>query len=501
VARPLPVALTCAGFGLFLLAWVFASVPYRPPDEKAHYLRVAAIAGGTLLGPRTSVTAATPAQTAYVKPNGRAESVDARLAPPGLSCVDGKPVPAAGRCAVANYTGNYLPLPYLIPALAVHWATNASTGLWLGRLASAAQCLLFVGLAFALLWRGSAWSVLGLLGALTPSFLFVSSVINPDGLELATSLAFASGLVRISDTASERLTWAWAAVALSGAVAILSWQLGWLFVAAGACAVGALLGAERLTDLVRANRRAALLTGITLAVAFALFLAWSLSTGLLHSAFGISPVSASLRAGVHQLRAVLHDAVGLFGSLDVSLPSPYYWVWWSLVLGLVAVALKLGTRPERTGFTLVAVLVLAFPVLFYAWVYRHSGFILQARYVMPLLALIPVLGGELVFRRRGLLPGGVKRFAPSVAIAVIACYQLAAWWINARTSAAEPHAFWFPASPHWSPPGGWAPWLISALLGTLLLIACAALSALGVVSGAASPAGQPESQLLGSPSP
>jgi len=485
-----------------VLAWVFASVPYWPPDEKAHYLRVAAIASGTLLGPKTSVTAATPAQTAFVKPNGRAESVDARLAPPGWPCVNGRPVPAAGRCAVPNYTGNYLPLPYLIPAAAVHWAPSASTGLWLGRLVSAAQCLLFVGLALALLWRGTAWSVLGLLAALTPTFLFVSSVINPDGLELAASLAFVCGLVRISDTASDRSPCAWAAVGLSGAVSILSWQLGWLFVAAGACAVGAVLGTQRLTGLVRANRRAMLLTGITLVVAFGLFLAWSLTTGLLHSTFGISPVGASLRAGVHQLRDVLHDAVGLFGSLDVSLPSQaYYWVWWSLVIGLVAAGLRLASRPQRMGFAAVIVLVLAFPVLFYAWVYRHSGFILQARYVMPLLALIPLLAGELVFRSRRRLPTGVIRFVPSVAISVIASYQLAAWWINARTSAAEPHAFWFPASPHWSPPGGWAPWLISALLGTLLLIAFAALSALGVVSSAPRPPGLRETQLAGSPSP
>jgi uncharacterized membrane protein YjdF len=127
--------------------------------------------------------------------------------------------------------------------------------------------------------------------------------------------------------------------------------------------------------------------------------------------------------------------------------------------------------------SLVTFLALLFPVVFYAWVFRHTGFGLQARYVMPLLALIPLLGGELMFRSRERLPRGAVHLLPGVAIAVVAGFQLFAWWINARDWAGKPNAVWFLSGPQWSPPQGWLPWTIAALLGTAMLLAISAREA------------------------
>lgn len=502
MSRSISLALSGAGFVLLVTAWVFSSTPFHAPDEPSHELRAVSIADGTMLGPRVNVAASTPAQTAYIRQNARGETVDPRLIPPGWSCVTTATLRQRGRCLAPNYNGNYLPLPYLLPSLAVQFANHTGRALWLGRLASALQSLAFVILALALLWQESSWSMLGLLAALTPTTLFMTSVINPDGLELTANLALAAGLLRVSRAPSKSPAWVWTASAVSGAVVVLAWQLGWLFVAADVAVVAALLGWATLHELIREQRRRLVLAGLLLGGALALYLAWGLSTGLLHGSFGVSPWWASLRAGLRQLKTALYGAVGLFGTLDISLPSNgYYWVWWALILTLVAGAILLAPRRERALSLVVAILVLVFPVLFYAWVQRHSGFGLEPRYVLPLLALIPLLSGELVFRHGQRLPAAVKRLAPGALIALIACFQLFAWWVNARASAGEPHAVWFLTSPHWSPPGGWAPWTILAALGSLALLALAATQTLGARAEAVSPADRREPQRAGPPLP
>ncbi len=479
------VGVLAAGFALFTFAWAFSSVPYRPPDETAHYVRAASIASGTLLGPKASVTGETPVQTAFLKPDGRADTVDAKLAPPGLPCINGKPVPSTGRCAIANYVGNYQPLPYLLPALAVRFASNADSALWLGRIAAALQSMAFVALALALLWEEGGWSILGLLLALTPSVLFLGSVINPDGLEVVASLTCAAGSLRISRGPADAARWVWAATALGAVVTVLAWQLGWVFVLADIAVAAALAGRAQLRELLAARRRTVYVSGLAVGTALALYLAWGLSTGLLHGTFGVSPFWQGLHAGFRELRFALHDAVALFGAVDVPLPSGIdYWVWWGLVLALGAGAMALASARERAIVMAVTLVALAFPVLFYSWVQRHSGFGLEGRYVLPLLALVPLVCGELVFRHRRELSPHLTRFVPSTLIAVIGCFQLLAWWINARVSAGEPHAFWFLGSPRWSPPGGWAPWTIAATLGSLALVACAARDAVGVAGPA-----------------
>ena len=200
---------------------------------------------------------------------------------------------------------------------------------------------------------------------------------------------------------------------------------------------------------------------------------YGLSTGIIHGAFGMTPFWASFHAGLVQLHNALYGAVGVFGALIVGLPSGTYWVWWLMVLALALGGLVVGHRRDRILLVAVIVCALLFPVLFYAWVFRHSGFGLQARYVMPVLALIPLLGGELLFRSRSRLPAAVRRYFPGLVIAIVAGFQLFAWWINARDWAGEPNAIWFPSNPQWVPPLGWLVWTAAAIVGAALLLALA----------------------------
>jgi hypothetical protein len=185
---------------------------------------------------------------------------------------------------------------------------------------------------------------------------------------------------------------------------------------------------------------------------------------------------ASLHAGLDQLGPVLRDAIGNFGSLTVHLPAAARWLWWLLVLAMVGAALWLSTGRERVVMALVLLLGLAFPVLAYAWVYRHSGFGMQGRQVLPVLALIPLTAGELIRRHREKLATRTGSWTLAGLTGGIALLQGYAWWYDASDVAGAPVTLRFYAHASWSPPLGWIPWLVVAALGVLALLAFAASS-------------------------
>jgi hypothetical protein len=329
-------------------------------------------------------------------------------------------------------------------------------------------------LAFALLWTGTGWSVLGLFLAMPPMTFFTGSVINPNGLEIAASLAFAAGVLRLSRESAPVPWWVWVAVGVSGAVAVLAWQLGWLFVTADVLLLAALAGRHRLRALWARQPRPIIWAATLLTSSLVVYLIYGLSSGLMHGRFGVQPFWPSLNDGLVQLHSALYGAVGVFGPLTVGLPAGTYWVWWGLVL-LVSIGglVMTGTR-ERIVIVLTALMAVAFPVLFFAWVFRNSGFGLQARYVLPMLILIPLLGGELLSRSLADRPPARVEWLPHAGIAVAGGFQVFAWFINARDWAGEPNSVWFPAGARWSPPLGWLPWTIMALGSFALLLVFAA---------------------------
>jgi hypothetical protein len=473
-----PATLVGLGLALLLAAWVVATQPFGAPDEASHYLRALNIANGHLLGSKIPYpnVPLTPAQQAFVNHDTRAVEVPARLSPPDVACINGKP-DITGRCVEASPTGDYYPPAYLLPAVALKVASNADTGLWLSRFLSAASCFAFIALAIALLWSGSGWSLLGLLLALTPMTLFVSSILNPSGLETTASIALAAAGLRIARAPALARAWVWVALALSGAVTVLSFQAGPAFLVADLAAAGALIGAAGAGELRRQSRRQLGLAGLTIMTALVLWFVYASVSGASHSHFGVTPLLHSLRVGVEQLHIALRDAVGNFGSLTVELPTIAQWIWWLLVLALVAAAVWLGNRRERVVMALVLLLALAFPVLSFAWNYRYSGFGIQGRQVLPVLVLIPLLAGELVNRHRACLAGRHAGGVLGAAIAAIALFQAYAWWYDARAVAGAPGTLRFYAHAIWSPPLGWLPWIAVAALGTLALLWAAWLSA------------------------
>jgi hypothetical protein len=195
-------------------------------------------------------------------------------------------------------------------------------------------------------------------------------------------------------------------------------------------------------------------------------LTYGFAAGVSHASFGVSPIRHSLHAGLSQLAPVLRDTVGTFESLTVHLPAAAYWIWWLLVLGAVAAALWLGTPRQRWVLISVVLIALAFPVLFYAWIYRFSGFGLQGRYVLPVIVLVPLLAGEILHQRLGTLaPSRFPNLLLGAAAALFAGFHAYAWWFNASESAGAPHTIRFYAHALWSRPLGMPPepWTLDRL--------------------------------------
>jgi hypothetical protein len=471
--------LPAVGLALLLAAWVVATQPWQAPDEASHYQRAMSIANGRILGPKLDYTTAagTPTQLRFIDHDTRGVMMPARLSPPNVLCMNGKP-DVTGSCLEEDPNGNFPPLVYFLPAAALSVSHDASTAIWLARVVTALTCLAFLLLALALLWDGTGWSILGLAAAVTPMVLFTSSIMNSSGPQIASCLAFTSAILRITRAPGRTPPWVWTAFIVAGGVTILGGPIGLEFAVVNLALFGVLLGRRGVRELRISARRPSYLAASTLLVAGLLALVYTRIAGFAPTV-GISPILGGLHQGIEQLPTVLRDSVGDFGSLTVLLPPAADWVWWLLVVALTVAAMWIGDRRDRLVMAAVVVVALAFPVLFYAWVDRFTGFGLQGREVLPVLLLIPLVAGELVYRRIAPLARRQSaQLALGVALAVTASFQAYAWWYNGRTVTT---ATGFYAHATWTPPLGWLPWAVIAALGTASLLAFAASEGAGAV--------------------
>ena len=468
--------LAALAIALLLGAWLFSTLPFQAPDEASHYLRALSITNGQLLGRKTLYTEPSPitsTQRRWTSGNTRAVDVPGHLSPPNVTCAaDNQPDTTPAGCVEQSYTGNYPPLPYLLPAAALAVSHSADGALWLGRVASALPCLALIVLAFVFAISGGLWPLFGLLVALTPMSLFVGSLINPNGLQIAANLAFAVGLLRVVRDPRTVSRAEIAAVAISGAVVVLAWQLGPLFAVCDLALAGALLDRRRAGELL--DRRGLIpVVAVAISGSLLLYAVWAAVSGLANGGVSFDQLRSHVTAALHQFEPILHQSVGSFGSVSIPVPHGLYLAWLVIALALGAAAVAVSPWRLRVVAVATPLLAMLVPLVFFALIYVDTGWQLQGRYVLPLIALPPLLWGELVGRARA----AVARFwlLPVAGIAATAVLQCWAWWTNARASASATHAFWFLANPVWNPPVGWPVLTAAALVGGLLLIAVAAL--------------------------
>lgn len=482
--------LLIGAYALLTISWLFATPPFGAFDEPAHYIRAAGIAHGQLLGPRP------PASAEIVPPGASAARYAWTYHDLRIYKVSASVLPARGGCSRAigtrtcpawTYVGNYPPLYYVLPGLVTRAATTADSGDRLARAVSAILNLGFIALATLLLWDGTVFSLLGLLVALTPTIVFLGATVNPNGVEITASIALVAAALRATRDFERIPPWLWLVLVLCAVVTILERQLGPIWVlAAGGLSFALLACRGQLRRFGSLCRRPLLGTLGAALIALGLYIGWAAAAGTSHPV-AFSPVPHSLLVGIRTLPSVLKSAVGSFGWGFVQMPPVPYIAWLVAVVVLTVLAARVASSGERGVLVCSLIAWAIFTAVFMAGVYRHSGFQMQGRYVLPLMVLAPLLAGELLTQRASRVAERTRQATTRCLIAVVGLGQLAAWWAFAahargtgeaywrpvaNASLLSAKAWWLPSVHGWSPPGGWLPWMITALAGAVGMLAC-----------------------------
>lgn len=466
------LTVICA-WTLLIGAWAIGNPPFAAPDERDHYVRALGVMSGDILGEPAPEAAGgkTPRQLAWTRQATRSVRVKKELVPPencyvldptaSAECLLGATAIEASR--LTTPVGTYQPLPYLLAAPATEAATSAQGAVRAARVPGALLSLfLLVLAAFAM---RSTTSLLGLLAAITPMVLFCASSVSGSGPEIAGGVAVSATAVGIAQERSPP-RWLWAALAISGAILVLSRSPGPVWVVLLLLLPVALIGPRETWTRVREGGATAWASLGVIVIAIAVNRLWETLYGP-----AISPVTDSpgygLQLAIGQWWRAMPDLVGKFGYLEFALPVWVALAWLLVLMVLGTLAWRASTRRGRVVIIGTLLIVLGLPLLVFMAVTRQTGFGLQGRHVLPVLVALPILIGALLPAK-----GRAVAIAAWVAAPALAVLQLAAFWFNARRSSVGVDGpFWFLPTSTWAPPGGWAVALVPAILGALAIVA------------------------------
>jgi hypothetical protein len=479
--------------GALLIAWAFAGPPGYGPDEPSHYVRALGAGSGHVTGEKFVATAAERAAFGRQAASKQKALGGTEIGGAGgarrlhwLSRVMRRfPVPrklsdisftGSGPRAdtLASQTGSYQPYSLLAAGVAMRAGHDAPQAIRVGRLVQAAFAFAMLLAAAALLYdaRAPGVSLAGLIAAATPMVIFTGAIVSPSGPEIAGAIGFTAAglrLLRDEDPAPPgRL--AWLVLAVSGAALASARTLGPLYVALIVLALLGLAGRERLAAAWRAGGGSARAAAAVVALAITAGLVWEL-TVMPHPATSVSRLLDEVGPSIRRLPGLLREAVGIFGGLDSKLPAGAFAAWLALGAAVIGAGVRFGTRRER-GLALA--LLAAAPVITVALSVSQlqTGFGLQGRHVLGLLAVVPLVCGEIVLRRREEVLAGWRIALGAGVPALAGVVQGIGWLANAHHFAG---GSWLLRGTSWAPPAGWALWTVLAALGAAGYLALAAI--------------------------
>lgn len=396
------------GFFLVFGSWSFAAPYGGPADEMQHVIRAVGVVRGQF-APAPAVVLdykSRPGMGAYQDvPRGLLQDVGCFGLKPHVSAACAKPISGGPVSTVPTTAGRYNPLYYALVGLPVSLSPSWS-GLVGTRLISAALSAALLAFAFVAL---SQWSRTGLmLAALimvsTPMLAHLAGAVNPNGLEIAAGIAlFSAAVPLLLGPPTGRIgPLVWLAGVSATILATLR-SLGpmWLFFV-----FAALLPVSSRPRLRRLwSERAVRWWAAIIGAALVLALAWvvGMRTGnLVHQPaplYGYSTQAAAFQYFNNWGGVYLDGLVGVAGWFDTFLPDPIYWLWLGLAGSLVVFAAVVGGWADRWRF-----LVLTFGAVVPIGAVQvaevnNIGWIIGGRYVLPLLAGVPLLAAFILERR------------------------------------------------------------------------------------------------------
>ncbi len=505
----LVVGLLAFGYLGLSLVWALSNPAPAGTDEAAHYIKALATARGELVGPHVPYPyrgmSAFPGVLYYWDQSTVAFRVPARQAPASsgqcddghstipTTCVSGTRCarwvapcvgspPVTGDVVLATYVGDYVPAMYVVPGLLALLGADDVSGLQLARVGTVLVGLLLVTLAALLLVdsRAPALSLVGLLVSLTPTAVYLNSVLNPNGGEIAASICFAASMIRVWRDEGSPPRWVWLVAGASGALLGFSRAYGPLWIAAAVVAAVLLIGLRRsLGALLRAGWPAAAAVSLVTAGVLADVVWWRV-VGVPRSRVSLLTFPQYLFLYVGDLPQLFEQQIGFFGWMDIPLGTFGYLVWSIMALAVVLLTLLVATPRQRALLLLlvagnVVVTVVLGSIMRVAWDFPGAGTV--GRYFLPGTVVITLLAGEILLRNRARLGALMPRnLLVYLALGAALCHGTAIWMAARRFAVGVDGRLFFLPFSQWSPPLGWVPWLAFAGVSCLAIVAAAVLA-------------------------
>jgi hypothetical protein len=493
---------TCIVFCL-CAAWSLVTPIGAANDEHAQLVKAASVVRGELVGPtpsgKTIALAASAAENqCHDNPTSRCDKAVTVVTVPESFADLGFPtcfafptqpagcehgVVGSGRETLATtYVGRYPPLYYVIVGLpSLGWHSNLAV--YLMRLISGLLSALFLGLALALAarWSRSRLLLVAVAVAVTPTVIFYGSVVNPSGLEMASSVCvWTGGLILVLDRARRPPVSLVAATGTAAAVMVLTRGLSPLWLILIAASIAALSPRSLVTLIQRHSVRIAvavvMFTGV-LAVGY-IFWARTLSVAPIGQAVpeGTSQWgSAQLALGRTSL--LVSQFVGTFDGVAIGPPLAVTMLW--LVSASTVLVLGFVTSLRRHAAVIVGLVVasLALPTALMVSQAHNDGLVWQARDGFPLYAGILLVAGAVAGRNGAMVSvnaemltsvRGVNQRLAVLLASIVGAVQLGDFvWALRRYAVGLGGVL----NPFVRVPGGWSPPITSVVLAGFMTLA------------------------------
>ncbi len=449
---------------LLLAAWSVTMPLYSGPDEPSQAIRAAALVHGQLIGtplpghddPYSGVTV--PATF------GKGQAlIQCYLDQPAVpaSCASHVKLTAAPDYAGTS-ASRYPPLYYAVVGLPTLVDTSESAA-FLMRLVGALGSAILLGLAYMCVrsWSRRSKILVGMLVALTPTVLYLGSVVNPNGLEISAAIClWVSGLVLVLDNVAAPPRGLVFTVAGSAAILTLTRGLSPLWTAIILVCLG-FLGGFRALWLLFLERTdvkvacavvivAALIAGGWILLAHAL---WVVPSSVLPHG---SETSLIVQL-IDRTPVWLQQMVGGLGWLDTNVPTLTIWAWEAALVLLLVMAALSGNRRQTGVLVGLVALCVFLPVVLSTPNVRTEGIVWQGRYTLPLAVGVPLLAGAMIGRRR---TAGVEAMS-GVVIVLVTVAGIAGFFEAVRRYAVGVNGpVFFLLHPKWSPVEGTVPAVI-----------------------------------------
>ncbi|MET3946702.1 hypothetical protein ABIB49_001400 [Arthrobacter sp. UYCu512] len=483
--RKLPIGLlrffaVFAVVGLLTTLWSVASPLISVPDEQSHVIKAASVVRGQLQG--ESGTA-----------QGERSQVDV---PAYIAATDGLPFCFAWKSLVSagcsppvtsdttivkalTSAGNYNPMYYAVTGLPSLFLSGAKA-IYAMRIVSGLLSAAFIAIAMISLAGLRQWRLPLFVAsfALTPMVLFLSGAVNPNALEIATSMSVFAALCLTWDRLQSNGAWKGplGAATLSAVVLANTRAASLLWLALAVVASLMLFGYRPLLSLFRQKFGWAMI-GIV-AIGCALSLVWLRVANSLQNLMGQGIDATPTQIATIMLDRTFDFAVGYvsyLGWLDTPGPAGVLAVWATLIIGSIFISWSVADRAGRLTVAFLTVAVIALPPLLQIPLAKDVGLIWQGRYILALVVVLVTACG-VAMRSFSVANAGVGRRASAAVLTLLVfghfysfIYGLRRYVIGLQDS-----SNWrdMVEAPQWQPPFGW---ITLAVLYLAVLVAAAIL--------------------------